>query len=93
MLDRQGQSMRITTGSGSYERFGLGVGDDSCLSTKRVEREVLVGAECQADRIATSTNSLAPIPCLGGPFRFLKSMCRQAQYIFKCLKLFKSIEL
>lgn len=25
--------MRITTGSGSYERFGLGVGDDYCLST------------------------------------------------------------
>jgi hypothetical protein len=34
VLDRQGQSMRTTTGSGSYERFGLGVGDDSCLSTK-----------------------------------------------------------
>jgi hypothetical protein len=31
LLDRQGQSMHTTTGSGSYERFGLGVGNASCL--------------------------------------------------------------
>jgi hypothetical protein len=69
MLDQQGQSICTMTRSGSYERFGLSVGNTSCLYVQNEwNRKILSGVECQADQIATSTFSPAPILCIGELF-------------------------